>query len=158
MVGWSVDSFGQASQPFGDAAHKFLIQFLDGKHVQVRPLSIDQYGRVVAAAWLRRSLRWVNVSEELLRVGLASVYTAQGAQYDGRKLQFLALEKKAKKRRVGMWRQNPGSYVSPGEFKAAAKSTDTSPSSPSTGKKKHNGKTPDGSKGKNGHKKKKASK
>ncbi|CAJ1942410.1 unnamed protein product [Cylindrotheca closterium] len=56
-----------------------------------------------------------DVSIELTKRGLATLYTGGGAEYDGNRALLESLEGKAKKSRVGVWSNN--NYVSPAEFK-----------------------------------------
>ena len=44
-----------------------------------------------------------DLAEEMLKVGLASVYRQAGAQYGGKLLVYEKLEAQAKKKKVGMW-------------------------------------------------------
>lgn len=47
-------------------------------------LSKDHYGRIVGHVWIRKPFWWPtrsNVSLEMAKAGLATVYTAGGAEY-----------------------------------------------------------------------------
>lgn len=77
--------FGMPAQPFSAEAKTFLTKMVLNKRVDVQLLSRDQYSRVVAMAYVRRPPFFLkkNVSIEMLKKGLASIYTAKGAQYAG---------------------------------------------------------------------------
>ena len=53
----------------------------------------------------------------MLKVGLATVYEAAGAEYGGYREKMVAAEKTARKARIGMWQQTRQEYQSPGDFK-----------------------------------------
>ncbi|KAI5475721.1 hypothetical protein MNV49_001014 [Pseudohyphozyma bogoriensis] len=90
--------FGHPAQPYSAEALDHLTKLVLGKTVDVRLYSKDRYGRVVGMAHVR-TLPWPfrkrNVSEEMLRAGLATVYTAGGAEYGGMKARFDALQEEA---------------------------------------------------------------
>ncbi|KAL0082364.1 hypothetical protein J3Q64DRAFT_1808095 [Phycomyces blakesleeanus] len=75
--------FGMPSQPFSAEAKSFLTAMVLNRDVKVQLLSRDQYSRVVAMAYVRRPpfFRSKNVSVEMAKEGLASVYVAKGAEY-----------------------------------------------------------------------------
>jgi endonuclease YncB( thermonuclease family) len=77
--------FGMPSQPYSAEAKTFLTNLVLNKKVQVQLLSRDQYSRVVAMAYVRKPPFFLkkNVSVEMLKAGLASIYVAKGAQYAG---------------------------------------------------------------------------
>ncbi|CAO3684886.1 unnamed protein product [Rhizopus stolonifer] len=110
--------FGMPAQPFSAEAKGLLTNMVLNKNVSVRLLSRDQYSRVVAMAYVRNPPFYLkkNVSLEMVKAGLASLYVAKGAQYDGILDKLKKYEEKAKKRRKGIWSQK--NYVSPGDHKA----------------------------------------
>lgn len=68
----------------------------------------DQYERVVATVYIRRgiwgSLFRRDVSLEMLRNGLATIYEAKfGSEFGSKEQAYRAAEEKAKKGRIGMW-------------------------------------------------------
>lgn len=116
--------WGLSAQPYSQEAKDWLRRRVAGRFVVIEPLRIDQYNRVVAAVWARRWLVfWECVSMEMLRAGLATVYTGGGAVYpqgeQGSLKELLhSAEAGARRRRCGMWTQlSNGSYVSPAEHK-----------------------------------------
>ena len=69
--------FGAEGMPLGDAATDFVKTKLLGRRVTIKPLARDQYGRAVSTVTYGSGplgLFPVNISEELLRQGLAVVY------------------------------------------------------------------------------------
>ena len=88
----------------------------------MRCYSRDQYGRIVGTVqygvgpWRR------DLSTELLKRGLASVYRQGGAVYGGRTLEAWGkIEEAAQAKRLGMWSQGVDKAVLPSEFKAKQK-------------------------------------
>ncbi|KAI9261060.1 hypothetical protein BY458DRAFT_439813 [Sporodiniella umbellata] len=77
--------FGMPAQPFSAEAKTFLTKMVLNKNVKVHLLSRDQYSRVVAMAHVRNPPFFFkkNVSLEMVKEGLASLYVAKGAEYDG---------------------------------------------------------------------------
>ncbi|EPB85518.1 hypothetical protein HMPREF1544_07701 [Mucor circinelloides 1006PhL] len=110
--------FGMPAQPFSAEAKQFLTKLVLNKRVQVQLLSRDQYSRVVAMAYVRKPPFFVkkNVSAEMLKAGLASIYVAKGAQYAGMLDRLKKYESRAKFFKRGIWSLKK--YVSPGDHKA----------------------------------------
>jgi len=71
--------------------------------------------------WLKGFWRWHNVSLLMLQSGFATIYTGQQAAYGDMYKIFQSAEATAKQKKVGMWKQKRSSYVSPMEFKKAAR-------------------------------------
>ncbi|CCJ28548.1 unnamed protein product [Pneumocystis jirovecii] len=114
--------FGKKAQPFGKEAMDWLTTYILHKRVRVRLFSRDRYERIVAATEIRRwPFIWIrkDVGLEMLKRGLAEVYTSQGAEYGGKKreMKYHHEEEKAKKNKVGMWKQSSRLYESPEEYK-----------------------------------------
>ncbi|KAL3897394.1 MAG: hypothetical protein SGPRY_013064 [Prymnesium sp.] len=108
--------FGASGQKFGKEAKEFAINEIDGKVVTLKLLSRDQYGRAVCTlsygwGWQRRDL-----SEELLKNGLAVVYRQAGAQYDGPVERWDQMEETAQQNRMGLWKEGG---VDPAAYKRA---------------------------------------
>ncbi|RCI01103.1 putative endonuclease lcl3 [Rhizopus azygosporus] len=110
--------FGMPAQPFSAEAKQFLTKMVLNKKVQVQLLSRDQYSRVVAMAYVRRPPFFLkkNVSLEMVKAGLASIYVAKGAQYAGILDELKKYEARAKLLRKGIWSLK--NYVSPGDHKS----------------------------------------
>ena len=89
----------RVSEPFGDAATKFLKGLLEGRDVRLEsdgPRK-DQYNRTLAYVFLPDG-RLANV--EIIRAGYAETYR----RFDyTRKTEFFAAEREAKAARRGMW-------------------------------------------------------
>ncbi|KAI9497220.1 hypothetical protein BDB00DRAFT_886488 [Zychaea mexicana] len=77
--------FGMPAQPLSSESKEFLTSMVLNRNVKVQLLSRDQYQRVVAMAYVRNPpfYRLKNVSVEMCKAGMASIYTAKGAQYAG---------------------------------------------------------------------------
>ncbi|ETV74190.1 hypothetical protein, variant [Aphanomyces astaci] len=99
--------FGKECQPYAKEAKAWLVHELKGAVVTVTLLRRDQYGRAVCMVTYSKSWWAVkkNVSEELLRVGLAKVYRLAGAEYGGLLDTFNILEAHAKKAKLNIWSQ-----------------------------------------------------
>ncbi|KAI8645860.1 hypothetical protein BD408DRAFT_360839 [Parasitella parasitica] len=110
--------FGMPAQPYSAEAKQFLTKLVLNKRVQVQLLSRDQYNRAVAMAYVRKPPLFFkkNVSAEMLKAGLASIYVAKGAQYAGLLDQLKKYETRAKLFKRGIWSLKK--YVSPGDHKA----------------------------------------
>ncbi len=108
------------SQPFAEEAKEFTSDSILGKKVKIKLLRKDQYGRAVAkveGGWqLVPPFSRKDISMELVRKGLATVYTAGGAEYDGSRDTLLDLQAKAKNRKIGIWSQG-ADMMTPAEFK-----------------------------------------
>ncbi|KAJ2781237.1 putative endonuclease lcl3 [Coemansia javaensis] len=97
--------FGNPAQPLSAEAKELLSSQVLGKRVTIKPLSRDQYGRVVATVTYRSffGLAKTNVTHVMLRKGMGSLYTGGGAQYDGEKEYLQSLEAQAKRAGLGIW-------------------------------------------------------
>lgn len=85
------------AQPFAVEARDMLRRMVKDRKVTIKLHNIDQYGRVVASAHVRSFWPFrKNLSLELVKAGLATVYVAQGAQYGGIKEKLLAAQEVAK--------------------------------------------------------------
>jgi endonuclease YncB( thermonuclease family) len=96
--------FGNPGQAYGNEAKEFATKQLLNTKVTVKCLSRDQYGRIVGTVKYSNSIFGKkDISEELLKEGLAVVYRQGGAQYDGGIEKWNKLENDAKLRRKGIW-------------------------------------------------------
>ncbi|CAJ1942412.1 unnamed protein product [Cylindrotheca closterium] len=113
------------SQPFAEESKQLASELVLGKKVTVKLLRRDQYGRAVAKVQTPRRFNSFppfvkkDLSIELTKRGLATLYTGGGAEYDGNRALLESLEDKAKKSRRGVWSSD--NYVSPAEFKKTQK-------------------------------------
>ena len=114
--------FGKPGQPFGEEATLFTKRRVLNRRVRVRCYSRDQYGRIVGTVtygprlvpFARRDL-----STQLLKRGLASVYRSAGAIYGERALDgWSRIEERAQRRLLGMWSGGVGKASLPSDFKA----------------------------------------
>lgn len=100
----------EKKQDFGENAKQFTSDQIFGKVVSCQTVTKDRYGRTVAFVFYEKK----NLSEELLKVGLAWHYV----KYDKSKY-LQELEDIARKNKVGLWvLPNP---VAPSEFRAVKK-------------------------------------
>jgi micrococcal nuclease len=101
------------SEPYGDAATRFMRTLVDGRIVRLEydgPRK-DQYSRTLAYVFLPDG-RLAN--EEIIRAGLAETY--RRFEY-ARKPAFFAAEREAKEARRGMWAtRRPRPPDAPGGF------------------------------------------
>ncbi|GAA5847853.1 hypothetical protein JCM5353_008406 [Sporobolomyces roseus] len=95
--------FGKPAQPFSSEALDLLTTTLLGKAVMVELHQKDRYSRVVGMAYVRSFpfYRRQNVSEVLLKAGLATVYRQAGAVHAGQLSRFEELEAKARAKKLG---------------------------------------------------------
>lgn len=113
--------FGRPAQPYSEEALAWLQNHLEGKKVKIIPYSIDQYQRVVARAEVRTWRGRRDVGEQMLKAGMAVVYTAKyGAQYGGREQVYSRLEERARNKGRGLW-ANGGPQQTPMEYKKQQK-------------------------------------
>jgi micrococcal nuclease len=105
---WGIDC-PEKGQDFGNRAKQATSALTFGKGAEVEPIDVDRYGRTVALVTVRNTL----VNEELIRQGLAWVYT----RYCNRPIcqEWKKLEAEAREKRRGLWSMpNP---VAPWEFR-----------------------------------------
>lgn len=111
------------SQPFAAEAKDFTSNLVLNRKVRIKLLRKDQYGRAVAKVeGGRRPLppfTRKDVSQELVRKGLATIYSGGGAEYDGNLAVLQDLQRSAEKRKRGVWSQ--GEMITPAEFKRQQK-------------------------------------
>ncbi|KAJ2320246.1 putative endonuclease lcl3 [Coemansia sp. RSA 2702] len=100
-----VSHFGKPAQPLSAEAKQLLANQVLNKRVTIVPLAKDQYGRVVATVTYRKfwGLIKQNASHEMLRQGMASLYTGGNAQYDGEKQLLERIQEDAKRAKRGIW-------------------------------------------------------
>ncbi len=117
---------GGAGQPFSQESKQFVMNKVLNQQVQVKLLSRDQYARAVCSISYSpfSSWKWFpffrkDLSEELLKEGLAVIYRQKGGQYDGRLHKMEGLEAEAKSKRKGVWSKKGAEL--PHEYKARAK-------------------------------------
>jgi len=84
-------------QDFGQKAKRFTSGLVFGKIVEVNSFDTDSYGRTVGTVIIGSQC----VNEELIKAGLAWVYTRHCRQPFCSK--WKALEKEARKNKVGLW-------------------------------------------------------
>lgn len=105
--------FGSAGQRYGNEAKEFVQQLLEGRTVRIKLLQRDQYQRAVCSVNYGWGFGRRDISEELLKRGLAVVYRQSGGQYDGPIERWNRLEADAQQKRIGMWKEggvDPASY------------------------------------------------
>ncbi|RYH21181.1 hypothetical protein EON65_21285 [archaeon] len=118
---------GEKGQPFAEEARLFTEKQLKNKEVDVKLLSKDKYGRVIGRISYKSTYFFGmvsikrDISEELLKQGLAVVYRQGGAQYDGGVAQWNALEQRAIQQKKGMWKNGKDKVETPAQYKRKAK-------------------------------------
>jgi endonuclease YncB( thermonuclease family) len=87
----------ERGQAFSRKAKQFISEMVFGKVVEVEPVDIDRYNRLVALVTVSERL----VNEELLNAGFARVYT----RYCHRPIceRWKVLENEAREARRGLW-------------------------------------------------------
>lgn len=94
----------ERSQDFGEKSRKVLANFIAGKNVDVSVLDVDRYGRYVS----RIIIDGKDLTEELLKTGMAWVYTAY-CKIPECGL-WKSLETQAKVSKIGLW-SNPAAQA-----------------------------------------------
>jgi endonuclease YncB( thermonuclease family) len=116
------------SQPFANEAKEFTSKMVLGKTVKLKLLRKDQYGRALAKVEGGRSMlppfKKKDVSIELVRKGLATVYTGGGAEYDGNRQILEDLQSEARRSKRGVWSQG-GTIQTPAQYKRLQKQMST---------------------------------
>ena len=101
----------EPGQPFSRKSTKHLASLVLNKYVTVKSYGTDRYGRTLGVVFVDG----VNVSLEMVKVGLAEVYRgkpASGLDMDP----YWEAEAAAKKTRTGIWSLGD-KYVSPKEWR-----------------------------------------
>ncbi|GMM46259.1 Lcl3 protein [Pichia kluyveri] len=110
--------FGRPAQPFSEEALIWLRQYILGRWLYIKPLHLDQYQRVVAKVLVLKWTGFKDVSEEMIKIGLATVYEAKaGAEFDGKESIYRKRQTKAQKKKLGMWSLNKKDLQTPREYK-----------------------------------------
>ena len=110
--------FGRPAQPFSEEALQWLRNYILGRWLYVKPLHLDQYQRVVAKVMVLKWTGFKDVSEEMIKSGLATVYEAKvGAEFDGKEDLYRKRESKARKKKLGMWSMKKKDMLTPREYK-----------------------------------------
>lgn len=106
-------------QPFAKEAKEFLIRLIHRKSLNLEKIRVDQYGRILAIAFLPGTDR-VNVNIEMVKNGLACVYEGRDATYGGFFEQLWESQEKAKRAKKGMW--SVPNVITPMEYKRQQRS------------------------------------
>lgn len=107
LKGWDTIEFRlygidapEHGQPFSGEAKMFASRRLLWKEIELRTLDVDQYGRQVVLAY--RDGKCIN--EQMVEAGYAWVYRSYCKEsFCGK---WTVLEKQARGKRVGLWKQN----------------------------------------------------
>jgi len=81
-------------QAFGKRAKQFTSSMVFGKHVSVKPITTDRYGRTIAWVYVNGTC----LNEELLRAGLAWHYKKYSTERH-----LAELENEARAAKTGLW-------------------------------------------------------
>ena len=107
------------SQPFGDEAKEYVSNSVLGKKVKVTLLSKDRYKRAIGKVETPRKFILFgqkDLSIELIRRGLATLYTGGGAEYSNNLDILRTKEADAQKQKRGIWSLG-NEMISPADFK-----------------------------------------
>lgn len=114
---------GNEGQQYAKEAKDFTERSVLGKEVKVKLLSKDQYNRVIGLvkysdrSWTGLYNVEKDLSEELLKQGLAVVYRQGGARYDGSIEKWNILEKDAIAKKKGIWSNGADKADLPSTYK-----------------------------------------
>ena len=101
----------EPSQPFGQAATKYLAGLVLNKTVEIKEYGLDRYGRTLGVVFLDGK----NVNLEMIKAGYAEVYRGTpAAGFDS--APYWKAEEEARAAKKGMWAQGD-KYVSPREWR-----------------------------------------
>jgi len=101
----------EPSQPYAQAATKFLAGLVLNKTVEIKEYGQDRYGRTLAVVFLGGK----NVNLEMVKAGYAEVYRGTpAAGFDS--APYWKAEEEARAAKKGMWAQG-GNYMSPREWR-----------------------------------------
>jgi micrococcal nuclease len=101
----------EPSQPFGQAATKYLAGLVLNKVVEIKEFGQDRYGRTLGVVFLDGK----NVNLEMIKAGYAEVYRGTAAAgFDS--APYWKAEEEARAAKKGMWAQGD-KYVSPREWR-----------------------------------------
>lgn len=103
------------AQPLAEESKIYLKNLIYEKSVTIKILGIDRYNRILATVYTRTVKGRVNVGVEMVKAGLACVYDGKDALYGSHKNKLLNEEKKAQKKKIGMW--GLPNYISPMKYK-----------------------------------------
>lgn len=110
--------FGRPAQPYSSEALDWLTAYVRGRRVRCYVHKADQYGRVVATAYVRKGLLRRDVGLQMLKAGFATVYEAKsGAEFASKRTEekYREIEQWAKNKKKGMWQDEK--LESPREYK-----------------------------------------
>jgi endonuclease YncB( thermonuclease family) len=104
-----IDAPETAQGQTGAMATEALKQLLGAGSIEIRPQTVDKYGRTVAEVYANGS----NVNQEMVRLGMAYAYRKYlgGCNADA----YLNAEQQAQQQRQGVWRY--GDQVRPWDFR-----------------------------------------
>jgi len=103
----------EASQPYAQAATKYLAGLVLNKTVEIKEYGQDRYGRTLGVVFLGGK----NVNLEMVKAGYAEVYRGTDAKgFDS--APYWKAEGEARAAKKGMWAQGD-KYVSPREWRRA---------------------------------------
>lgn len=93
------------AQEHAKESQDFLKSLIYKKKIKVEVLGIDMYNRILGFAFVKTGwFRWKNVNIEMIKNGMACVYSEKNAIYGKYKNELFKYSKNAQKNRIGMWR------------------------------------------------------
>jgi micrococcal nuclease len=101
----------EPSQPYGEAATKYLAGQMLNKTVEIKDYGLDRYERTLGVVFLNGT----NINLEMIKAGYAEVYRGTpAAGFDS--VPYWKAEEDARAAKKGMWAQGD-KYVSPREWR-----------------------------------------
>lgn len=128
-----ISHMGKPAQDFSKEAVDFATNKILGKRVKLKLQGKDRYGRALAFVEYtdNRGMKIFNskndLSEQLLKNGLAIVYRQGGAQYGGSIDKWNYLEDAAIRQRRGLWVNGKDNADLPSEYKKTYSSSNKTP-------------------------------
>lgn len=98
--------FNVAAQPLSKESKDYLSTLILHKKVKLEILGVDRYDRILAIVYLKRLCFNTNVNIEMLKSGLACVYSGKDEIFGNYKDLFIEVENTAKKNKKGIWGLN----------------------------------------------------
>lgn len=138
-----IAKFGNPGQAFSQESKDFVIKKIMNQKIKIKCLSRDQYGRLLGVVkyqekgFLGTSSGDIDISEQLLKNGLAVVYRNGGANYDGKGVKYFNdIESIAKTNKKGIWSLSDDDIELPSDYKKKLKGKSTTGGSKTSKNKK----------------------
>lgn len=96
-------SFKIPAQPLSDKSKECLENLVLNRYVTIELINRDRYNRLLCLVYIKNWCNSLNINLEMLRKGMACVYTGSDGVYGNLKNEMLEVEQEAKKNKIGMW-------------------------------------------------------